>query len=362
MSFYDILGRPLLFSFDAEKAHGLSIAALKLGMPICPPAPKSSRLAVKLAGLDFPNPLGMAAGYDKNAEVPDGLLKLGFGFVECGTLTPKAQSGNPQPRIFRLIEDRAVINRMGFNNDGHAPALARVAGRASRGGIVGINVGANKDSEDRIADYEQGVRRFAKVASYLTINISSPNTVGLRALQERESLAELLARVIQARSTLPQGQGAETPIFLKIAPDLDQQSLQDIAEEVLDKKIDGLIVSNTTLSRAGLKSAAASETGGMSGAPLFERSTVVLAKMRKLVGQELPIIGAGGVDSAETALEKVRAGADLVQIYTGLIYGGPQLPARILRDLDRKLVELGASSITDLRDTRLDDWANRPLD
>ncbi|GGA73710.1 dihydroorotate dehydrogenase (quinone) [Nitratireductor aestuarii] len=362
MSFYDILGRPLLFSFDAEKAHGLSIAALKLGMPICPPAPKSSRLAVKLAGLDFPNPLGMAAGYDKNAEVPDGLLKLGFGFVECGTLTPKAQSGNPQPRIFRLIEDRAVINRMGFNNDGHAPALARVAGRASRGGIVGINVGANKDSEDRIADYEQGVRRFAKVASYLTINISSPNTVGLRALQERESLAELLARVIQARSTLPQGQGAETPIFLKIAPDLDQQSLQDIAEEVLDKKIDGLIVSNTTLSRAGLKSAAASETGGMSGAPLFERSTVVLAKMRKLVGQELPIIGAGGVDSAETALEKVRAGADLVQIYTGLIYGGPQLPARILRDLDRKLVELGASSVTDLRDTRLDDWANRPLD
>ena len=362
MSFYDILGRPLLFSFDAEKAHGLSIAALKLGMPICPPAPKSPRLAVKLASLDFPNPLGMAAGYDKNAEVPDGLLKLGFGFVECGTLTPKAQSGNPQPRIFRLIEDRAVINRMGFNNDGHAPALARVAGRASRGGIVGINVGANKDSEDRIADYEQGVRRFAKVASYLTINISSPNTVGLRALQERESLAELLTRVIQARSTLPQGQGAETPIFLKIAPDLDQQSLQDIAEEVLDKKIDGLIVSNTTLSRAGLKSAAASETGGMSGAPLFERSTVVLAKMRKLVGQELPIIGAGGVDSAETALEKVRAGADLVQIYTGLIYGGPQLPARILRDLDRKLVELGASSITELRDTRLDDWANRPLD
>jgi len=361
MSFYDIIARPLLFSFDAEKAHGLSIAALKLGMPICPPAPRSVRLTVKVAGLEFPNPLGMAAGYDKNAEVPDGLLKLGFGFVECGTLTPKAQAGNPQPRIFRLIEDRAVINRMGFNNEGHAPALARVSARASRGGIVGINVGANKDSEDRIADYEQGVRRFAKVASYLTINISSPNTVGLRALQERESLAELLTRVIQARSSLPQGQGAETPIFLKIAPDLDEQSLRDIAEEVLEKKIDGLIVSNTTLSRAGLKSAAANETGGLSGAPLFERSTVVLAKMRQLVGKELPIIGAGGVDSGEKALEKIRAGADLVQLYTGLVYGGPQLPGRILRDMDRELAGLGVASVTDIRDSRLSYWADQPL-
>ena len=361
MSFYDAIARPLLFSFDAERAHGLSIAALKLGLPLCPPPPVSPRLAVKIAGLDFPNPLGMAAGYDKNAEIPDALLKLGFGFVECGTLTPKPQPGNPAPRIFRLVEDRAVINRMGFNNEGHQPALARAMKRAPQGGIVGINVGANKDSEDRMADYEEGVRLFASVASYLTINISSPNTVGLRALQERESLAELLTRVTQARDSQAKGLGPSTPVFLKIAPDLNEQALEDIAAEVLDKRIDGVIVSNTTLSRDGLKSAEAKEAGGLSGAPLFERSTIVQAKMRRLIGPWLPIIGAGGVDSAETALEKIRAGADLVQLYTSLIYGGPQLPGRILRDMDKQLLTLGVSSVTELRDTRLDDWANRPL-
>lgn len=361
MSLYDKIGRPLLFSLDAEKAHGLSIAALKLGLPLCPPPPASPRLAVTIAGLDFPNPLGMAAGYDKNAEIPDALLKLGFGFVECGTLTPKPQAGNPTPRIFRLVEDRAVINRMGFNNDGHEPALARAMQRAPKGGIVGINVGANKDSEDRIADYEEGVRRFAGLASYLTINISSPNTVGLRSLQERESLAELLTRVMQARDGQAAGLGPSTPVFLKIAPDLTEQSLEDIAAEVLDKRVDGVIVSNTTLSRDGLKSANANEAGGLSGAPLFERSTIVLAKMRRLIGPWLPVIGAGGVDSAETALEKIRAGADLVQIYTSLIYGGPQLPGRILRDMDQTLQALGHASVPELRDTKLDDWANRPL-
>lgn len=360
MSLYDTFARPLLFSFDAETAHGLSIAALKLGLPFCPPPPASERLRVRVAGLDFPNPLGMAAGYDKNAEVPDALLKLGFGFVECGTITPRPQPGNSKPRIFRLIEDRAVINRLGFNNEGHDAAHARVNARPRRG-IVGINVGANKDSDDRMADYELGVRRFAALASYLTVNISSPNTVGLRALQERQSLAELLSRVVEARGSLPAGQGRETPIFLKIAPDLDEQSLSDITGEALENKIDGLIVSNTTLSRDGLKSAAKNETGGLSGAPLFERSTIVLAKIRRLVGRELPVIGVGGVDSAATALEKIRAGADLVQLYTGLIYGGPQLPGKILRDMDGQLAALGVSSVTELRDTRLDDWANRPL-
>lgn len=359
MSLYNLVARPLLFTLDAEKAHGLSIAALKVGAPV-PPPPVSARLAITIAGLDFPNPLGMAAGYDKNAEIPDGLLKLGFGFVECGTLTPKPQAGNPAPRIFRLVEDNAVINRLGFNNDGHALALKRMVKRPARG-IVGINIGANKDSDDRIADYEQGVRLFSRVASYLTVNISSPNTVGLRALQERESLAELLTRVMHARNEQAHVLDRTTPIFLKIAPDLSEQSLQDIAEEVLEKNIDGIIVSNTTLARDGLKSTAANEAGGLSGAPLFERSTIALAKMRRLVGPSLPIIGAGGVDSADAALEKIRAGADLVQLYTGLIYGGPCLPGQILRGMEAQLQSLGHASIRELRDTKLDDWANRPL-
>lgn len=360
MSLYDLVARPLLFSLDTEQAHSLSIAALKLGVPLCPPPPASPRLAVTIAGLNFPNPLGMAAGYDKNAEIPDALLKLGFGFAECGTLTPMPQSGNPSPRIFRLVEDRAIINRMGFNNDGHAPAHERTIKRRPNG-IVGINVGANKDSIDRIADYEEGVRLFAKVASYLTINISSPNTVGLRALQERESLAELLERVMQARDEKTKIIGSSTPIFLKIAPDLTEQALKDIADEVLDKRVDGIIVSNTTLSREGLKSPNAKETGGMSGAPLFERSTIALAKMRRLVGPQLPIIGAGGIDSADTALEKIRAGADLVQLFSSLIYGGPGLPGKILREMDKKLQALGVSSVTELRDTHLDRWAAREL-
>lgn len=361
MSLYSIVARPLLFSLDAEQAHGLSIAALKLGVPICPPPAKSSRLAVSVAGLDFPNPLGMAAGYDKNAEIPDALLRLGFGFAECGTLTPQPQLGNPTPRIFRLVEDRAIINRMGFNNDGHAAAYERLMRRRARG-IVGINVGANKDSIDRIADYEDGVRLFAKLASYLTVNISSPNTVGLRALQERESLAELLERVVQARDEKTKIIGSSTPLFLKIAPDLTEQALEDIAAEALDKRVDGIIVSNTTLSREGLKNTHAKESGGMSGAPLFDRSTITLAKIRRLVGSELPVIGVGGVESADTALEKIRAGADLVQIYSALIYGGPGLPGKILKDMDKKVRSLGLKSISDLRDTHLEQWADRPLD
>ncbi len=358
MSLIDRLGRRVLFSFDPETAHGMSIAALRCGLPTAGTAPHDPRLKVRLCGLDFPNPLGMAAGFDKNAEVPDALLRLGFGFAEAGTVTPEPQPGNPKPRIFRLVEDEAVINRLGFNNEGHEAAARRLAARQGRPGIVGVNVGANKDSADRIADYEKGVARFAALASYLTVNISSPNTPGLRNMQAREQLGELLSRVMAARNAA----AARPPVFLKIAPDLAEAELEDIAAEVADKDVDGVIVSNTTISRPALKSAAlAGETGGLSGKPLFERSTVALARMRRLVGPERALIGVGGVDSAETALEKIRAGADLVQLYTGMIYGGPALPGRIVAGMIRVVEREGIASIRDLRDTKLAEWAAKPL-
>ena len=357
----DLIGRQLLFAFDPETAHGLSISALRCGLPVAFPAPKDARLKLRVAGLDFPNPLGMAAGYDKNAEVPDRLLALGFGFAEVGTVTPLPQSGNPKPRIFRLTGDSAVINRLGFNNEGHEAAFRRLTARSGRNGIVGVNIGANKDSADRIADYEEGVRRFAPLASYLTVNISSPNTPGLRTMQARETLAELLERVIAARAAASSG-GRHVPIFLKIAPDLGEGEIEDVAAEVLEKKIDGLVVSNTTLSRDGLRSAAhIGESGGLSGKPLFARSTAVLARVRKLVGPDIALVGVGGVDSAETALEKIRAGADLVQLYTGMIYAGPSLPGRIVRGMASALERDGGASVRDLRDSRLDHWAAQPL-
>ncbi|WP_274630112.1 quinone-dependent dihydroorotate dehydrogenase [Arvimicrobium flavum] len=358
MSLFERLGRQALFTLDPETAHGLSIAALRCGVPIVPKPPADRRLAVNVAGIDFPNPLGMAAGYDKNAEAPDGLLGLGFGFAEVGTVTPLPQPGNPKPRIFRLPEDNAVINRLGFNNEGHDACEARLQARKGRPGIVGVNIGANKDSADRIADYVLGVERFARYASYLTVNISSPNTPGLRTMQAREALAELLSRVAAARETATK----RVPVFLKIAPDLVDAELEDIAAEVAEKRIEGVIVSNTTLARTGLRNtSAATEAGGLSGRPLFERSTIVLARMRRLLGPDFAIIGVGGVDSAETALEKIRAGADLVQIYTGLIYGGPGLPGRILAGMRRELDRSGAASISDLRDSRLQHWADKPL-
>jgi dihydroorotate dehydrogenase len=356
MSALDRLGRTLLFAFDPETAHGLSIKALKCGLPVAGRAPADARLKMRLCGLDFPNPLGMAAGYDKNAEVPDALLGLGFGFAEVGTITPLPQAGNPKPRIFRLTADDAVINRLGFNNEGHDAAERRLAARKGRPGIVGVNIGANKDSTDRVGDYERGVRRFAPHASYLTVNISSPNTPGLRNMQAREQLDELLTRVMAARASAT----TRPPVFLKIAPDLVEAELEDIAAEVADKRLDGVIVSNTTLSRAGLRQASA-ETGGLSGKPLFERSTAVLARMRKLLGPDMAIIGVGGVDSADTALEKIRAGADLVQLYTGMIYAGPALPGRIVAGLTRFAAREGLKSISELRDTGLDEWVSRPI-
>jgi dihydroorotate dehydrogenase len=358
---FDTIGRKALFTFDPETAHGISILGLKTGLPVgCKPAANPA-LNVTVAGINFPNPLGMAAGYDKNGEVPDALLSLGFGFAEVGTLTPKPQAGNPKPRIFRLEEDEAVINRLGFNNQGHAAAFDRLKARANKGGVLGINIGANKDSDDRIADYRIGVERFAALATYLTVNISSPNTPGLRDLQARASLAELLDAVRVARDEQAVRISRHVPVFLKIAPDLTEFDLEDIAAEVLDKNIDGVIVSNTTLSRDGLTSRNASQQGGMSGKPLFERSTAVLARMRRRLGPDVALIGVGGVDSAETAAEKIRAGADLVQIYTGMIYGGPSLPGKIVRGLGDIVRRAGVGSIADLRDTGLERWENQPI-
>ncbi|MDM9626306.1 quinone-dependent dihydroorotate dehydrogenase [Rhizobium sp. S152] len=348
-----------LFLFDPETAHGMSIAALKSGLvPACRVAP-DPRLRQTVSGLHFANPIGMAAGYDKNAEVPEALLNIGFGFTEIGTVTPKPQSGNPRPRIFRLVEDEGVINRLGFNNEGHDAAFARLS--AVRGnGIIGVNIGANKDSDDRIDDYVQGIRRFYSVARYFTANISSPNTPGLRDLQARESLAALLSAVLAARDEEAAKSGRKIPVFLKIAPDLTEEGMDDIAAEALSHALDGLIVSNTTLSRDGLKDQRqAKEAGGLSGKPVFEKSTSVLAKIRKRVGPDLPIIGVGGVSSAETALEKIRAGADLVQLYSCMVYEGPGLAGEIVRGLSKLLDREKVASIRDLRDSRTDYWAAR---
>ena len=328
------LGRRGLFLFDAETAHGLSIAALKTGLvPSCK-VPLDPRLAQTVAGIRFENPLGMAAGYDKNAEVPDALLSLGFGFVEVGTLTPKPQAGNPKPRIFRLERDHAVINRLGFNNEGHAAALARLSARRNRSGIVGVNIGANKDAIDRIADYVAGIRRFYPVATYFTANISSPNTPGLRDLQAKESLDALLSAVLAARSEEGLRAGRRLPVFLKIAPDLTEEGMDDIAEVVAAHDLDGLIVSNTTLSRDGLIDATlAKEAGGLSGAPVLAASNRVIRLLRATLGAGFPIIGVGGVLSGADAIGKLDAGADVVQVYTGLIYKGPGLVNEVARAL-----------------------------
>ena len=360
MNLLDRIGQQALFTLDPETAHGLSIKALKCGLPIVAKPPVDARLKVSVAGVDFPNPLGMAAGYDKNAEAPDALLGLGFGFAEIGTVTPLPQPGNPKPRIFRLTQDEAVINRLGFNNNGHDACEARLTARIGKRGVIGVNIGANKDSGDRVGDYELGVKRFARFASYLTVNISSPNTPGLRNMQARESLAELLARVVSARDASVSIGGRKVPLFLKIAPDLVEAELDDIAAEVLEKAIEGVIVSNTTIARPPLKSKAhAGEAGGLSGKPLFERSTIALAKMRRLLGPNVALVGVGGVDSAESALEKIRAGADLVQLYTGMIYAGPSLPGNIVRGMSRFADQEGLKSIADLRDSRLDHWAGK---
>jgi dihydroorotate dehydrogenase len=332
------LARPLLFALDPETAHGLTIKALKMGI-IPPAAADDPILATTLAGLRLPNPIGLAAGFDKNAEVPDPLLRLGFGFVEAGTVTPLPQPGNPKPRMFRLTEDRAVINRLGFNNQGLDAFVRRLRTRAGRPGVVGANVGANKDATDRIADYERGVAAVRGHASYITVNISSPNTPGLRALQSRDALAELVARAMAAR-------GADgPPLFVKVAPDLTDDDVRDIAEVALAGGIDGLIVSNTTIARPALRSRHAGEMGGLSGAPLLAPSTQVLRNFRAATAGRLPLIGVGGVASGADAYAKIRAGASAVQLYTGLVYGGPGLVGAIKRELAGLLRRDGFASV-----------------
>ena len=327
---YDIV-RPFLFALDPETAHRAAISALQTGLVPRPAAAADAGLRRTVMGLEFPNPLGVAAGFDKNAEVVDAALALGFGFVEVGSVTPRPQRGNPKPRVFRSVADGALINRLGFNSDGHDGVYARLAKRAPHG-IVGVNLGANKDSADRVADYAGGVTRFSDVASYLAINISSPNTPGLRDLQEKEGLARLLAAVAEARERAAR----RVPIVVKIAPDLDDDAQAAICEAIVAARMDGMIVSNTTVSRAGLSDARiAAEAGGMSGRPLFAPSTAMLAKVRTIVGSRLALIGTGGIHSVATAREKLAAGADLIQVYTGMIYEGPELPGRIVAGLLR---------------------------
>ncbi|WP_102830561.1 quinone-dependent dihydroorotate dehydrogenase [Bartonella bovis] len=360
MSFFHCIGRSVLFMLDPERAHRLAIAGLKTGLSECLKI-FDKRLCVTVAGLEFKNFIGLAAGFDKNAEVIDGVLSLGFGFTEIGTVTPKPQMGNPKPRLFRLVEDEAIINRMGFNNDGHQAVYKRICAR-KQDGIIGINIGANKDTVDRIDDYIAGITCFYDVADYFTINISSPNTPGLRDLQARKSLSFLMKAISQARNEKKEKHSFSVPIFLKIAPDLTEQELDDIAEEMKLSDFDGLIVSNTTLLRQGLKnSALISEEGGLSGRPLFEHSTIVLAKMRQKLGKEIAIIGVGGVRDAQTALEKIKAGADLVQLYSGMIYEGPELAVTIMKDVLQIMQQDGADTIKAYRDHSVDNWAKRAL-
>ncbi len=356
------LARPALLALDAERAHELAIEALKSGLyPRCRTA-NDPALAVRLWDLDFPNPIGMAAGFDKSAEVPDALLDTGFGFVEVGTVTPKPQDGNPRPRVFRAPRDHAVINRLGFNNDGHAAARARLDRRRGKGGIVAVNVGANKTSADKAADYVAGIETFADLARFFTINISSPNTPGLRDLQHSDQLDDLLSRCVDARDTAVAAAGRRVPLLLKIAPDLGDEDLDDIAASVTRHGIDGVIVSNTTLSRDGLSDPAiAAEAGGLSGRPLFHRSTVLLARLRLRLPADLPMIGIGGIDSADTAFEKIRAGASLVELYTGLIYGGVDLVEALRSGLSQRLRREGFGSIAEAVGTGAEDWAAKAI-
>ena len=350
--------RPVLHAFSPETAHDLTIATLSSGLLTAGPVPQDVRLQASCMGLDFPNPVGLAAGFDKNAEVPDDMLRLGFGFVEIGSVTPRAQKGNDRPRLFRLPEDNAVINRMGFNNDGHPRVFGRLSVRHDSGGIVGVNLGANRDSDDRIADYALGAAVFNKLASYITINISSPNTPGLRALQSKGELETLIGRVCEAIDGSAEEDGRRAPLVIKIAPDLVQDELDDIAAVCLKTRVDAIIVSNTTISRPPLKSKYRNETGGLSGAPLFRLSTVQLARMHAATNGKLPLIGAGGISGAEDAWQKLRAGASLLQLYSALIYQGPQLIADILRGLIDRLDEHGFSGLRQVTGSGRDEWLN----
>jgi dihydroorotate dehydrogenase len=341
VEFFD-LGAGLLRRLEPETAHRATLALARAAAPLIPSAPAADpRLAVKALGLTFPNPIGLAAGFDKDAQVPDAMAKFGFGFVECGTVTPRPQAGNPRPRLFRLAQDGAVINRMGFNNGG-MDAAARNLERRKGAGLVGINIGANKDSADRIADYATCFTALAPLADYVTVNVSSPNTPGLRGLQGRDELTRLLDVLTDTRA-----KAAHKPLLLKIAPDLDAHAMDEIAQVVKASGIEGLIVSNTTIQRPPLTSAHAGETGGLSGAPLFAASTEVLRQMRARLGAAVTLVGVGGVSSGADAYEKIRAGATLVQLYTALAFHGPSLVRRIRRELGECLARDGFATVQD---------------
>lgn len=345
------LGLALLQRIDPETAHGLALKALRAGLvPLAGPQ-TGPRLATRLAGLDLPNPVGLAAGFDKNATALDALAHAGFGFLEVGAVTPRPQEGNPRPRLFRLKQDRAVINRFGFNNDGMAAVAARLAERPA-GCVLGLNLGANKDSRDRAHDYVEVVRSCGPLVDFVTVNVSSPNTEALRDLQGRAALWALLTGVMDARGDLAR----RIPVFLKIAPDLTDRELADVAEVALASSIDGIVATNTTLGRAGLQSRQAGEKGGLSGVPLFDRSTRVLAQLSLLTHGRLPLIGVGGIASAEDAYQKIRAGASAVQLYTALSYAGFALVPQIVQGLDAALARDGFDSVAEAVGSGRDDW------
>jgi dihydroorotate dehydrogenase len=351
MSLYETLGMRALRCLDPETAHGVALKALKAGLVPAPGVLTSDRLKTTLAGMELPNPLGLAAGFDKNAEALHPLARSGFGFVEVGAITPRPQPGNPKPRLFRLTEDRAAINRFGFNNLGMQAAAQRLAARP-KGGVIGLNLGANKDSDDRAADFARVLERCGPWLDFATVNVSSPNTEKLRDLQGKAALSGLLAGVMQVRAGLER----PIPVFLKIAPDLSEAEIAEIAEVALESGLSGIIATNTTLSRDGLRSSHKDQMGGLSGAPLFDKSTRVLARLSQLTEGKLPLIGVGGVSSAEQAYQKIRAGASAVQLYTALVYGGMGLVREIVLGLDALLARDGFATVAEAVGSGREDW------
>jgi dihydroorotate dehydrogenase len=359
MNFWLSVIRPCLFALDPEWAHEVTLLALQTGLYPRPRLSPSPLLAQSIWGLNFANPLGMAAGYDKDARVPGALLKLGFAFTEIGTITPLPQPGNPKPRLFRLTKDHAVINRLGFNSGGHDAAFNRL-NLARPNGIVGINVGANKESADRTEDYVKGLEKFYPLASYFMANISSPNTPGLRDLQAPAALDDLLERMLRARDRLIEAGAPRKPIIVKIAPDIADEDLPAIVDRLVAHNVDGIAVSNTTLSRDGiLDRKTGKQAGGLSGRPLFHRATVLLARVYRLTSGRIPIVGIGGIDSGATALAKIKAGASLVQIYSGLVYEGPGLVSDITSHLAHAVEAEGVASISNLVGRDADTWADK---
>lgn len=356
------LARPMLFFMEPERAHDVTLRSLESGMFGWSTKPDDARLGVDIWQGHIPNPIGIAAGFDKNGRVPDVMIRVGFGFAEIGTITPRPQVGNPKPRVLRLIRDRALINRLGFNNAGHMRVKARLKLR-DKGGWMGVNVGANKETEDRTADYVKGIETFYDDANYFMVNISSPNTPGLRDLQAPAALDELLGRVMAARTKRVEAGDPQIPIAVKIAPDVAVDDLPAICERLMAHNVDAIAVSNTTLARPPhIDRLFHKEAGGLSGRPLFERSTIMLAKVYEITGGKVPLIGIGGIESGETALQKIEAGATLIQLYTALVYEGPSLIERIKDHLIEAVEQTpGATSIQDLTGRKAAEWAAREI-